>query len=286
MLDWQQPSNLYLLQFLTTLSLASLAALVAFKNTSRPGEMLKFCGVKMRKIARAVREIDRKVFHLCGLLVPLIHQLLLRHDFSSRFCVGLCVLITTVGWAADTARLNFDTVARHWPLASILREEEKTHRTGACFFSLGCTLCIALSPPSIAMASILFLVLGDMSAAIIGVSFGGETVSMKLGRGGKKSIEGSSAMFLVCFVIGCSVFASVRLREYPVFFGALTATLTELFEPLHLNDNLTIPLLSSMVMQWAFARISTCSSGSDPSLEELSWVQGWLEYLHLNASLT
>eukprot|EP00965_Chrysotila_dentata_P146387 4833880-Pleurochrysis_carterae.AAC.2 len=40
--------------------------------------------------------------------------------------------------------------------------------------------------------------------------------------------------------------AQVRLREYPVFFGALTATLTELFEPLHLNDNLTIPLLSSM----------------------------------------
>ena len=39
-------------------------------------------------------------------------------------------------------------------------------------------------------ASILFLVLGDMSAAIIGVSFGGETVSLKLGREGKKSLEG------------------------------------------------------------------------------------------------
>jgi hypothetical protein len=35
------------------------------------------------------------------------------------------------------------------------------------------------SPPSIAMVSILFLVLGDMSAAIIGVSFGGETCGLK-----------------------------------------------------------------------------------------------------------
>merc|ERR1712228_250099 len=117
---------------------------------------------------------------------------------------------------------------------------------------------IATSPPSIAMASILFLVLGDMSAAIIGVSFGGETVSMKLGRHGKKSMEGSTAMFLVCFLVGSTIFAPVHLREYPVFFGALAATLTELYEPLRLNDNLTIPVFSSLAMQWAFARIQTC----------------------------
>ena len=52
------------------------------------------------------------------------------------------------------------------------------------------------------MASILFLVLGDMSAAIIGVSFGGDALGqLKLGRSGKKSLEGSLAMFLVCFVV-------------------------------------------------------------------------------------
>ena len=84
----------------------------------------------------------------------------------------------------------------------------------------------AISPPSIAMASVLFLVLGDMSAAIIGVSFGQETCTVKLGRGGKKSIEGSVAMFIVCFLVGSTTFANVHLREYPVFFGALAATLT------------------------------------------------------------
>ena len=64
------------------------------------------------------------------------------------------------------------------------------------------------------MASILFLVLGDMSAAIIGVSFGGDALgTLKLGREGKKSLEGSLAMFFVCFVIGTTIFAHVRLRE-------------------------------------------------------------------------
>jgi hypothetical protein len=37
--------------------------------------------------------------------------------------------------------------------------------------------------------------------------------------------------------------------------GALTATLTELHEPFGLNDNLTIPIFSSLAMQWAFSRI-------------------------------
>lgn len=41
------------------------------------------------------------------------------------------------------------------------------------------------------MASILFLVLGDMTAAIIGVSFGGDALGkLRLGREGKKSLEG------------------------------------------------------------------------------------------------
>ena len=64
------------------------------------------------------------------------------------------------------------------------------------------------------MASILFLVLGDMSAALIGVSFGGEVSVVKLGRCGKKSLEGSVAMFLVCFTMGCFIFAAIELREY------------------------------------------------------------------------
>ena len=100
---------------------------------------------------------------------------------------------------------------------------------------------------------------GDLSAAIIGVSFGGEAVAMKLGRGGKKSMEGSLARFVICFGMGSTMFASIHLREYPVFFGALAATLVELYEPLGLNDNLTIPVISSVAMQIGFTRIQTCS---------------------------
>ena len=65
-------------------------------------------------------------------------------------------------------------------------------------------------------------------------------------------------MCLVCFVVGSAIFAHVRLREYPIFCGAVVATLTELYEPFRLNDNLTIPLFSSIAMQIAFRRIESC----------------------------
>merc|ERR1712151_1355764 len=110
------------------------------------------------------------------------------------------------------------------PLKSILREHEHKQLTGGCYFSLGCTLAVTFSPPSIAMASIMFLVLGDMSAAIIGVSFGGECCTVKLGRQGKKSMEGSIAMFTVCFFVGCLTFCTVPLREYACFIASIVAT--------------------------------------------------------------
>ena len=190
----------------------------------------------------------------------------------------------------------------------------------ACLYPFSIDATAAISPPSVAMASILFLVLGDMCAAIIGVSFGGDAVpQLRLGREGKKSIEGSLAMFVVCFLVGTTMvresartsnhgaeaklpsaaaataapppprrrrfpcpatplaqsnhptppapldplrptsqFAHVHLREYPVFFGALVATLTELYEPFLINDNLTIPVFSSLAMQLAFRRIASC----------------------------
>lgn len=225
------------------------------KTISVVSAMLRKWGVPLNHIKRAMREIERKTFHLCGLLVPLCHLMLLRHGWRYTDCVKLCWCITLIGWAGDFARLRVPIIERNWPLRSILREHEKKQLTGGCYFSLGCTLSISLSPPSVAMASILFLVLGDMSAAIIGVAYGGEVAHVKLGRKGKKSLEGSVAMFLVCFTVGCIVFLSVPLREYAVAIAAIVATLTELHEPFGLNDNLTIPVFSALALQFGLLRV-------------------------------
>ena len=218
------PSNVFQLELLLAISLISIVATVAFKRLKRPGMFIKACGVRARKVQRTMQEIERKTFHLATLLVPIIHQILLwSGDWTNDECVKLCWVITAAGWTADLARVYGPPWARRlFPLKRLLRESEKNRITGGCYLSLGCTLTMAISPPSITLTSILFLVLGDMSAALIGVSFGGETVGLKLGRHGKKSAEGSAAMLVVCFVVGCVVFGGVELREYPVAIGAPT----------------------------------------------------------------
>jgi len=111
--------------------------------------------------------------------------------------------------------------------------------------------CVFFFPPKIAMTSIMFLILGDMSAALFGISFG----KVKIG---KKSLEGSLAMFTVCCFIGFNMFWYIHMREYPVVLGALAATVVELYEPFGINDNLTIPLLASLALQFGFHRIANC----------------------------
>ena len=220
------------------------------------------CGVAIVKVGRAAREIERKTFHLCGLLVPAIYQLLLSHGWSRWSCRGICWAVTAAGWVFDIARINVPAVNAWFattPVGLVMREKERTQLSGACFFSLGCTLSVHFFPPNVAICSIMFLVLGDMAAALIGVSFGGEACVVKLGREGKKSAEGSVAMFLTCFLVAYTLFGQVCLAEYAAFVAALVATLTELYEPFGLNDNLTIPIFSAAAMAWAFGRIQECS---------------------------
>merc|ERR1712194_175433 len=166
---------------------------------------------------------------------------LLTNGTSKRFCCGIVWAVTIVGVSTDVMRVNIPWVRRNWPLKSILREEEQNQLCGGTYFSLGCTLSMAFFPPVVAMASIIFLVVGDMSAALIGRSFGQTVFNLKIGPGGKKSVEGSAAMFIVCFLFGCTIFSQVHLREYAVACAALTATLAELYEPFGINDNVTIP---------------------------------------------
>ncbi|ETO20150.1 hypothetical protein RFI_17068 [Reticulomyxa filosa] len=103
---------------------------------------------------------------------------------------------------------------------------------------------------------VVFLILGDMSAAIFGISFG----KVKIG---KKSLEGTLAMFSVCFVVGINMFWNIHMREYPVILASLVAALTELIEPWGINDNLTIPFFSCLALQFGFHRIATCDRNWD-----------------------
>lgn len=224
--------------------------------------MFRGMGIEATKIARTLKEIERKTFHLTGLGVPLLYYVTIHHlGWTRADYISFCWYSTAIIWISDGFRVLNPWVLDYPPymlLKNIIREKEKSQLSGTCYFSLGSALSITLFPVPVAITSIVWLVVGDMSAAVIGVAYGGEKCSLKLGREGKKSLEGSVAMFFSCIVIGLALFAGVRLSDYAVFIGALVATLVELFEPFGLNDNVTIPLFSGLFLNWALARVEHC----------------------------
>lgn len=68
----------------------------------------------------------------------------------------------------------------------------------------------------------------------------------------KKSLEGSLAMLTVCCIIGLGIFWEFQYLEYVIFCGSLSATLAELIPGI--DDNITIPLISAVVMKLAIMR--------------------------------
>mmetsp|Transcript_26241 Transcript_26241/g.44256 ORF Transcript_26241/g.44256 Transcript_26241/m.44256 type:complete len:280 (-) Transcript_26241:270-1109(-) len=256
-----QPTEKKMFAFIAILTVVGFAAATYLKTlaTKDISLLIQDFGVKLSKVKRTALEIERKTVHLTGLMVPLLYHVLLEYagwsqaDFSS-----FCWSVTACACTADVLRVYIPNGNDCFPfslLKHIMRDKERDQLSGTTFFSLGCTLAITLFPPAISTTSILWLVIGDMSAALIGVSFGGDVCVVKMGREGKKSIEGSMAMLMSCMVIGMAIYGDMHLSEYAVFLGAAAATITELYEPFGLNDNLTIPLVSSLALQLGLSRI-------------------------------
>src|SRR4030066_2596277 len=99
----------------------------------------------------------------------------------------------------------------------VLREEEKPTFMGATYFIFSTILTILLFPKSIAIASILILILSDTVAALFGKWIG------KI-KGLEKTIEGSMAFFLTSLLI---VWIYPNLGRFSGSLAALGAALVE-----------------------------------------------------------
>lgn len=214
-------------------------------------------GVSSIRTKRAVIELKRKSFHLLGAAIPMIYYMGLKymgHYLTQDRASIIMLILTILTVMIEILRLSSPSFHHAYSriFGVMMRRAEldiqQPKATGMVFFFLGHLLCIFLFEPLIATCASLYLVLGDMAAAIVGISFG----HIKIGN---KSLEGSIAMWCVCLCIGSILFWRVRLGEYPIFVGASTATIVELLLPRWIDDNLSIPICSGIMLHLAFLRI-------------------------------
>ncbi len=184
-------------------------------------------------------EVLRKVVHLATLVVPVGYALTTRETVI-LFLVPFFIALLSV----DLFRLLHPGMAslfQKYFFGRVLREEEKPTFMGATYFIFSTILAILLFPKSIAIASILILILADTAAALIGKWIG------KIRIFGKKTLEGSLAFLLTSLLI---VWFFPNLDRFSGGLAALGAAVVELL-PVRVNDNLYIPLVAGAIMFFA-----------------------------------
>lgn len=260
------PTNDFLIVYMVSLTLIALAVAAAIRAIRKSDlrKILQAAGVAVHKLTNVAWEIERKNFKLKGLIVPMGHQILLYLGFSNSFCVT-CVWTLTLTWVcSDTMRIYKVPILGQvwdWVFKDILRKDEQDNLSQASHFLIGCAVAVHLFAPVIAMTSIIFLVMGATASAWMTRAFGKSVVNMAGGRHSTPpSIEGSAAMLVVCFVLGCSIFHGIYLREYFVFFAALAATLFEYYEPFGISYNMGIPIVTSIALTVGYERTLSCGS--------------------------
>lgn len=119
----------------------------------------------------------------------------------------------------------------------VLREEEKPTLMGSTYFLFSTILTILLFPKSIAIVSLLILILSDTAAALVGKGIG------KISFFGK-TLEGSMAFLLSSLLI---VWIYPNVNRFSGSLAALGATLVEIL-PMKVDDNLSIPLVTGAII--------------------------------------
>jgi len=201
--------------------------------------LLPITGVSSTVNARSVskRDLIRETIHISGFLVPIVSAYL---SLSHLFVAFLIFVVTSVYIMSELARMQgFNipvTSTITWNAA--ITPEIYEFVTSPIFFALGIVLALVAFPIPVGYAAITIFTLGDGFATLFGRKLGRHVFPYNRG----KMIEGTLFGFLFAFA-GAWLFAGPLKALVGAAVGMIVETL-----PAPISDNLTIPLVSGLVL--------------------------------------
>jgi len=182
------------------------------------------------------RELKRKSIHLATSAIPVAYYFWLTREQI----LFLSVFLTIGFFTADILRMKFALAEKYFIriFSPLLRKSEVRRRfTGASFLFLGITITVAAFTREIAIPAILLVTIADSMAALVGKWYGRHKLF-------NKTVEGTLSFTAISFLLVAYFWGWSLL----VLLIAIPIALVELLGE-KVNDNLTIPVISALLMQ-------------------------------------
>lgn len=198
-------------------------------------------------------EVSRKLVHLFAIIIPVLYYFVIKNQIIA-IAILLPFAIGSVVW--DSARIDNPKYRYNFLklFGAHLRDSEVRGLTGGSYLLTSSVVTIAVFSREIAFLAISFLVIGDTFAAMFGLSLGKRKF-----KNSNKSLEGFIGAFVSCVIFGLISYfwfikrvfafnsAHPELAIVMIIAGALVASVVE-SSNLHINDNISIPILSGLAM--------------------------------------
>ena len=181
----------------------------------------------------------RRLFHMVsGSAIPVVAIFT-----SSEVMVVLLASLSGLAVVTELGRFALPQLNRHFVrlMSPLLKQSERQAVTGATYLVLASLAAFLLFDKPVAITALLFLSLGDPVAALVGSRVRGPRLF-------GKSPLGSLAFTVTALAIAAVLMAAdVVDHHWAIGVGAAIAAIVELM-PLHLDDNVTVPLISGGAM--------------------------------------
>ena len=192
--------------------------------------------------------LARKIWHFLGVVFIAVCY----HNLERQEAIQWLLILGTIGILIDLLRLS-NSKLNAWAIrimGPVMRDSEKNKLAGTTYLIVGVFVIVLFFDPLVVKLSLLFLALADPMASYFGIRYGKDRLF------GRKSLQGSLAAFITCFLISVFYFYSKDLMLDRLFIASLLAGLAGAISeaaPIgKLDDNLVLPILSSTLLYFIY----------------------------------
>ena len=192
--------------------------------------------------------LARRTWHVCS-----VFSIFVWYWFVSPKQAAIsAVIFGSVLIFFDVGRLYIPAFNRFfgWLFRPVIRESERNRVSGMTSMVVGLGLIIFIYPKNVVLLALLFLAFADPAASYFGIRYGKDKLI------GHKSLQGSLAALVVCFVTCVIYFYALDLMRERLLIvsllGGMIGAVSELLPIGRLDDNFVFPVLSATLLTGLF----------------------------------